>query len=118
LSATGCGASVAAVTKTALILTVRTLAGKRDALRALWEEHLRPRAEVNPAQELYLYCYDADDPDTIHIVEVYGDAAEMGRNASAPWFADYMRAAGPLLAGPPSIHTAEPVWAKGYAVGV
>jgi quinol monooxygenase YgiN len=100
--------------KTALILTVRSQPGRRDELRALWDEHLRPRAEANPAQELYLYCYDATDPDVIHMVEVYGDPSEMERNAEAPWFADYMQASGPLLAGAPTMVTAHPVWAKGY----
>lgn len=104
------------MTKTALILTVRARPGRRDDLRAVWEEHLRPRAETDPAQELYLYCYDADDADTIRIVEVYGDPEAMGRNADAPWFAEYMRAAAPLIAGRPELVTAEPRWAKGYAL--
>jgi quinol monooxygenase YgiN len=104
------------MSKTALILTVRTRPGRRDDLRALWDEHLRPRAEVNPAQELYLYCYDADDRDVIHMVEVYADPCEMQRNARAPWFAEYLRASAPLLAGPPTMATSHPVWAKGYAL--
>jgi quinol monooxygenase YgiN len=102
--------------KTAALLTVRTHPGRRDELRALWDEHLRPRAEANPAQELCLYCYDAADPDLIHVVEVYGDPSEMERNARAPWFANYVRASGPLLAGAPVMVTAQPMWAKGYAL--
>jgi quinol monooxygenase YgiN len=104
------------MSKKALILTVRTNPGKRDELRALWEEHLRPRAQDNPAQELYLYCYDADDPDVVHIFEVYGDPDAMRQNAAASWFAEYMRAAAPLIAGRPRMVTAEPLWAKGYDV--
>lgn len=102
--------------KTALILTVRTKPGRRDELRALWDEHLRPRAEENGAQELYLYCYDAHDGDLVHMIEVYGDPEEMQRNAQATWLAEYMRAAAPLIAGPPRMVTAEPKWAKGYAL--
>ena len=102
--------------KTVLMLTVRTKPGKRDELRAVWDEHLRPRAEGNVAQELYVYCYDAQDPDVIHMIEVYGDPEEMQRNAEAPWFAEYMRVAAPLIAGPPRMVTAEPKWAKGYAL--
>jgi len=102
--------------KTTLILTVRTKPGKREELRALWDRHLRPRAEENAAQELYLYCHDAEDPDTTHIIEVYGDGDAMRRNAAAPWFAEYMRASAPLLAGGPAMARAEPVWAKGYAL--
>jgi quinol monooxygenase YgiN len=104
------------MSKTALILTVRTQPGKRDELRAVWDEHLRPRAEANAAQELYLYCHDANEPDVIHLVEIYGDPAEIQRNANAPWFADYVHASAPLLAGQPTMVTAEPVWAKGYTL--
>ena len=103
--------------KTALILRVKARPGRRDELRALWDEHLRPRAEANPAQELYLYCYDVEDPDTIHMVEVYGDRDAMAANASTPWFGEYMRVAAPLIDGRPEMITAEPVWAKGYALG-
>jgi hypothetical protein len=39
------------MSKTALILTVRVQPGKRDELRALWDEHLRPPAGQNAAQE-------------------------------------------------------------------
>jgi quinol monooxygenase YgiN len=102
--------------KTMLILTVKTKPGRRDALRALWDEHLRPRAEANAAQELYLYAYDAQDPDTVHLVEVYSGTVAMQDNATAPWFADYMHAAAPLLEGRPRLITAQPQWAKGYAL--
>lgn len=102
--------------KTVLILKVKTRPGRRDELRALWEEHLRPRAETNAAQELYLYCYDSEDPDTIHMVEVYGDCAAMASNASASWFHDYLRAAGVLIDGRPEMSTCLPLWAKGYAL--
>jgi quinol monooxygenase YgiN len=63
---------------------------------------------------LYLVVEDAADPDALHLIEVYGDPDEMARTAQAPWFAEYLHAAGPLLAGPPSMATGEPVWAKGY----
>lgn len=104
------------MSKTVLILTVRTHPGRREELRGLWDRHLRPRAQEDAAQELYLYCDDANDPDTVHIVEAYGDPVAMRSNAAAPWFAEYMRAAAPLLAGPPAMVTAAPRWAKGYAL--
>lgn len=112
--ASGRATVAVAMSKTALILTVRAQPGKREELRALWDEQLRPRAEHNEALELYLYCYDAVDPDAIHIVEVYGDADAIERNATAPWFARYMRDSAPLIAGAPAMVTARPVWAKGY----
>jgi quinol monooxygenase YgiN len=99
--------------KLTLIVSVRTQPGRRDDVRALWDRHLRPRAEANPAQELYLFCEDADDADALHLVEVYGDPAAAQENARASWFADYMREAGPLIAGRPGMVSARPVWAKG-----
>jgi quinol monooxygenase YgiN len=100
--------------KVAVLLRVTTKPGRREDLRTLWDTHLRARVESNRAQELYLVVEDAADPDTLHLVEVYGDRDEMTRNAQAPWFTEYMQAAGPLLAGPPTMATGEPVWAKGY----
>jgi quinol monooxygenase YgiN len=103
--------------KLTLIVSVRTQPGRRDDVRALWDRHLRPRAEANAAQELYLFCEDADDADAFHLVEVYGDPAAAQENARAPWFADYMREVGPLMAEAPSMVSARPVWAKGIALG-
>lgn len=99
--------------KTAVVVTIRTKSGKRQQLRSLWDEHLRRRVEASSAQEVYLVVEDAADSDVLHLVEVYNDPAEMQRNASAPWFADYMKKTAPLLAGPPSMATGVPVWTKG-----
>ena len=102
------------VSKIAIVMKVTTRPGQRDELRKLWDTHLRPRVETDPAQELYLVVEDAVDPDALHLIEVYGDPERMRRNAEAPWFAEYLAAAGPLLAAPPVMATGEPVWAKGY----
>jgi len=37
----------------------------------------------------------------------------MGASAQAPWFAEYMAAVGPLLAGEPDVAMATPRWSKG-----
>jgi quinol monooxygenase YgiN len=104
------------MSKVAMLLRVTTKPGQRDELRKLWDTHLRARVEASNAQELYLVVEDAADPETLHLVEVYGDPDGVARNAQAPWFAEYMRAAGPLLAGPPTVASGRPVWAKGYAI--
>ena len=96
----------------AMFITVRTQPGQRDALRALWEAHLKPRAADNPAQSRYVYAYDDADADVIHIAEVYETRAAMAQNGSAEWFADYMEAAMPLLDGPPDVRMGTPVWVK------
>jgi quinol monooxygenase YgiN len=102
--------------KLTLILSARTQPGRRDDVRALWDRHLRPRAEGNAAQELYLFCEDERDADAFHLVEVYSDPAAARENAQAPWFAAYMREVGPLMAGRPSMVSARAVWAKGIAL--
>jgi len=101
---------------TAVIIRITTRPGQRAALRARWDEHLRARVEQSPAQALYLVVEDAADPDTLHLVEVYTDPAAMDRNAQAPWFAAYLAAVAPLLAGQPVMATGDLVWAKGAPV--
>lgn len=103
------------MTKTAVIISIRTKSGKREQLRSLWDEHLRQRVEESSAQEGYLVVEDDNDPDVLHLVELYNDPAEMQRNASAPWFAAYMKEVQPLLAGRPAMATGVPVWSKGIA---
>jgi len=96
----------------ALFLTVKTQPGRRDALLALWDKHLRDRAAENDAQIRYVIALDMADPDTVHISEVYSGMAAFEANSMAPWFADYMAEAGPLLAAEPSFSMAKPHWVK------
>ena len=110
-------ASVPRMAKLTFILSARARPGRRDAVRAPRDRHLRPRAEEDPSQELYLFCYDESDADAFHLVEAYSDDAAARRNATAPWFAEYMREAEPLLPGRPSLLRARPVWTKGVALG-
>jgi quinol monooxygenase YgiN len=99
--------------KIAMVVSIEAKAGRREAVRTLWDTHLRARVEASHAQELYLVVEDVEQPDTLHLIEVYNDPAEMQRNAAAPWFADYMKQVGPLLAGPPTMISGSPVWSKG-----
>lgn len=99
--------------KIAIVVSIKAKPGRRDAVRTLWDSHLRARVEASPAQQMYLVVEDAEHPDTLHLIEVYNDPAEMQRNAAASWFADYMKQVGPLLAGPPAMISGAPVWSKG-----
>ena len=101
------------MSKVAMIITTTTQPGKRDEVRALYEEHLAPRAEENDAQELVLWCADQADSDTFHLIEVYASADAMQANAGADWFGAYMGAVGPLLAGEPTVAMATPEWTTG-----
>ncbi|MEQ8246404.1 MAG: antibiotic biosynthesis monooxygenase [Alphaproteobacteria bacterium] len=86
--------------------------GQRDAVRALWESHLGDRAAANPSLETYVYCYDNDDPDVIHLFEIYRDAAAQAADGGSAAFAAFMAEAGPLLEGAPEIHRTTPMWIK------
>ncbi len=96
-----------------MIITTTTQPGRRDDVRAAYEELLAPRAAENDGQEVVVWCDDQQDADTFHLFEIYRDMATMGANAEAPWFADYLARVGPLLAGEPSVRMATPGWSKG-----
>ncbi len=96
----------------AIFLTVRTKPGQRDALKALWEQHLKARAAANDAQSRYVYAFDVHDETIIRITEVYETKAAFEANAQADWFAAYMAEAAPLLDGEPEFHLGVPQWIK------
>lgn len=96
-----------------MFITSRAAPGKRDELYALYQDHLAPRAEANPAQEVVVWCADQQDEDVFVLFEIYGDAGALGENAKSDWFADYMAAAMPLLAGEPQVVMATPKWSTG-----
>jgi quinol monooxygenase YgiN len=97
----------------AMIVTTDTQPGKRGEVYELYRELMTPRAEVNDSQEVVVWCDDQQNPDRFHLFEIYSDASALGANASAPWFAEYMVKAGPLLAGEPTVAMAVPAWSKG-----
>lgn len=96
----------------AVFLTITTQPGQRDALLALWDKHLRPRAEANDDQSRYVMAIDAADPDVVRITEVYASQEAFEASSQAPWFAAYMAEAGPLLAGQPDFRMGSPHWVK------
>jgi quinol monooxygenase YgiN len=51
-----------------------------------------------------------------YLFEIYASQEAFQAASNAPWFWEYMQAAGPLLAGQPEVMMANPVLAKGIAV--
>jgi len=100
----------------AMIIKGKTQPGKREELRATFERILAPRARENEKQLLVMFCADSSDPDAFVLVEAYADMAAVQQNGQAPWFAEYMAAAMPLLAGQPDVTMASPRWSKGLAL--
>lgn len=96
----------------AIFMTVRTQPGKRDELKALWEQHLKPLAAQNAMQSRYVYAFDNSDENVIRIMEVYESMDAVQANAGATWFADYMELVVPLLDGKPEFHMCSAQWVK------
>ena len=97
----------------AMVVKSTTQDGKRDEVLSLYKKMLAPRAEENSDQEVVVWCADQHDPNVFYLFEIYSSGEAMGANASAPWFAEYMGAVGPLLAGEPEVGMATPMWSKG-----
>lgn len=102
--------------KLAMFIKTTCKPGRRDEVRALWEEYLKPRAQENPTQEVYFCCYDNMNENVMYLFELYGSHEGFGANAQAPWFMEYMQKVGPLLEGQPEVGMATPLWAKGAAL--
>ena len=96
----------------AIFLTVRTKPGKREELKALWEQYLKQRAAQNEMQSHYVYAFDSQDENVIRITEVYETMAAFQANSQADWFSAYMQEAMSLLDGEPEFHMATPQWIK------
>lgn len=97
----------------AMFISGKAQPGKRDEVYELFVQHLAPAAEANAAQEIVVWCRDQQDPDAFHLFEMYTNGEALGANAQSQPFADYMAAAGPLLAEEPRVGMTTPAWSKG-----
>ena len=99
--------------KLALFVKVKAKAGKRDELRRLWEENIKPHSEANENQEISFYCFATADEDTICLFELFTDPSVLEEDFQSDWFKAYMEKVQPFLAGPPEVITTTLIWAKG-----
>ncbi|MEH3154144.1 MAG: antibiotic biosynthesis monooxygenase [Gordonia paraffinivorans] len=100
-------------TSTAAVVVVhRTLPGRRDEVRALWERHMAPAVQGNPGHLAYCYGLDVDDPDVITAFQLYRGADDASAFLDHPAYAVYERAVAPLLTGPPQVRRLTPIWIK------
>lgn len=95
-----------------LFVTHRALPGRRDDVRTVWDEHLRPIIEANPDHLSYTYGYDALDPDVIRVAQTYRSAAAKEAFLSLPGYDRYLAAVLPLVATPPELTEVRPMWSK------
>jgi len=98
--------------KLALIVKTKTQPGKRQDVYRLFEKYLAARVQDTDALEVFAWCADEMDADTFYIFEIYGDRTVQQVNAQDPAYLAYLQEAGPLLASPPEIMPATPVWVK------
>jgi quinol monooxygenase YgiN len=98
--------------KLVLIVKSKTQPGKRDDVYRLFEKHLASHVQDTDALEVFVWCADEIDADTFYIFEIYGDRSVQQVNAQDPAYLAYLQEAQPLLANPPEILKATPVWVK------
>lgn len=96
----------------AVFLTIETQPGQREALVELWDAHLKTRAAEDEVHIDYIFALDMNEPNVVHITEVYTTSAAFQANTQSDWFANYMSEAGPLLAREPGFAMASPYWVK------
>lgn len=101
------------MTKVALFIKHKTRPGKREAVRQVWERHMRPSIAENPGHEAYFYCFDNNDPDSICAFQQYADAESAADFLKTDSYAAYLKEVEPLLAGSPQVTSLAPVWSKG-----
>jgi quinol monooxygenase YgiN len=102
--------------KIALFIKVKAQHGKREEVKQVWEKHVKPHSEGEKELEISCYCYALEDEDTICLFELISDPSVSKSVMQSDWFAAYQEQLKPLLAGPPEIITATPIWAKGASL--
>ncbi len=96
-----------------MMVTSKAQPGKRDELYELYRQQLAPRAEENDRQEVVVWSTDDADDDVFHLFEIYSDKDAFQANAGSEFFMEYMKSAGPLLAGEPNVQLMTPRWSTG-----
>lgn len=100
----------------AVFLVHRARPGRRDEVHAVWNEHMAPAVEANADHLAYCYCFDDSYPDAICVFQLYSSADTAAQFLQQENYARYLADVEPLLTGPPELHAATPVWAKGLAL--
>ena len=102
--------------KTALFIRHQAQPGRRDDVRHIWEQHVKPRVEDNPAHEAYHFCYDSTDPDVVCVFQLYTSEASMQEFLSGSWYPAYLAEVSQVVVAPPQISPATLVWNKSFGI--
>lgn len=96
----------------AISVAFKTRPGQRDAVKRLWDDQVRQRAQGNAAESNYVYAFDMKDENVIRISVVFDATDAFHQMAHAKWFKAYMKAVTLLLDGRPEYQMATPQWIK------
>lgn len=94
-----------------LLIEHRTLAGKRDDVRKIWEKHMQPAISANPGHVAYVYSFGQND-DVITAFQVYTSKSEADAFLKHSSYGEYLEASRPLLAGEPKVTVLDVLWQK------
>ena|SRR5699024_6161437 len=98
--------------KVSFFINHKTLPGKRDEVKQIWEQYMQPEIAQNKAHEAYFYCFDNNDPDTLCVYQQYSDYESSQAFLETTNYARYHKEVSSLLAGEPEILVATPMWIK------
>jgi len=103
------------MTQVAVFIRHRTLPGKREEVRSVWEKHMAPAISANPGHVAYFYCFDTADPDAICAFQQYASADAAKAFLQTSSYRAYLAEVESLLSGLPEVASLAPVWTKAGA---
>ncbi len=106
-----------AMSRTALFIRHRARPGCRDEVQRIWEKHVKPRVEANPAHQAYFFCHDNTDPDVVRVFQIYPDESSMKEFLSGAWYPEYIREVSQVVVSPPEVLPTTLVWTKPDSLG-
>jgi quinol monooxygenase YgiN len=101
------------MSSTAILVSGRAKEGQRDAIYALYCEHVVPHVAADDRLRAVVWSDDDDDPDVWHLVEVFREGSSHRQLLGAPWFQAYVEHAAPLAAEPATVRLLTTRWMRG-----
>ncbi len=100
------------MSKVALFVRHKAKPGKRKEIQKIWESYVKPRVLENPSHELYYFCFDSKDRDSVNVFQVFSNEDAMNAFMAGSWYPEYLNKISEVIAEPPIIAAADPIWKK------
>lgn len=100
---------------TALFISHRAKAGKRDELKAVWLKPMALAIQANGGHLTYVYSYDTHDENVVSAIQQYASeyaATEFLKHSSYLAYLAYLEESRPLLEREPEIKVLAQPWSK------